>query len=550
MDNIKQMYDVIYDEMVDANIAIELAEHTFTDQYGNTTDEEGRFGLKQDIRVIHPSYILFADESGFSTSQKKDGHVGGQKFVVESGTVPQIVASTADHKFTLLPFTSASGEAICCIIIFQSNQDGVPATWATGIDHSVQPVLRDDGKNIVIELNFGEGRYYPGGPKCKYHGKIVDCLTFVSESGGITGEILVKVLQYFDGIDLFPRVDNGPIPMLIVDGHQSRLDPLFVEYINNRNHKWKVCLGVPYATTLWQVGDASEQNGFVKSEWYREKAKLLVWKSEHGLPRAIRPEDVMPIMNRIFFKAYGNKTNNLKATAERGWFPPNRKLLEHSSLVTKQKETVLNVEVGLAGSVLDRLIRERSRSDGAKKAAEKRKLTSDAVADNIKKSQRLTSGVLVKNAVHSLDDARFLEPFRKRKIENEVKEEEKKMKRKAKSSKLFAGVRAIREKYGMDKTHLFATCNAKECSFYLQYKKLKTDGAMPKGLTEKRQLCKEWMGRRSPTLSPCQSDDEDDGDQGDGSDQNDVVEALLGMAGLNNKQDDVEDGWNALVAEM
>ena len=73
---------------------------------------------------------------------------------------------------------------------------------------------------------------------------------------------------------------------------------------------------------------------------------------------------------------------------------------------------------------------------------------------------------------------------------------------------------------------------------------------MPKGLTEKRQLCKEWMGRRSPTLSPCQSDDEDDGDQGDGSDQNDVVEALLGMAGLNNKQDDVEDRCNALVAEM
>ena len=258
----------------------------------------------------------------------------------------------------------------------------------------------------------------------------------------------------------------------------------------------------------------------------------------------------MPIMNWIFFKAYGNKTNNPKVTAECGWFPPNRKLLEHSSLVTKQKETVLNVEVGLAGSVLDRLIRERSRSDGAKKVAEKRKLTSDAIADNIKKSQQLTSGVLVKNAVHSLDSARFLEPFRQQKIENEEKEEDKKTKRKAKASKLFVGVRALRAKYGMDNSHLFATCNAKECSFYLQYKKLKTDGSIPKGLTEKRQLCKEWMGRQSPTLSPCQSDDEDDGDQGDSSDQNDVVEALLGMAGLNTDQDDVEHGWNESVAEI
>ncbi len=97
------MYNVIYNEMVDANIAIELEGHTFTDQYGCATDEEGRFGLKQDIQIIYPSHIMFANESGFSTSQKKDGHVWGQKFVVESGTVPQIVASTTDHKFTLLP---------------------------------------------------------------------------------------------------------------------------------------------------------------------------------------------------------------------------------------------------------------------------------------------------------------------------------------------------------------------------------------------------------------------------------------------------------------
>ncbi len=298
--------------------------------------------------------------------------------------------------------------------------------------------------------------------------------------------------------------------MLIVDGHQSRLDPLFVEYINNKEHKWKVRLGVPYATTLWQVGDASEQNGFVKSEWYREKAKLLVWKSEHGLPRAIRPEDVMPIMNRIFSKAYGNETNNRKATAEHGWFPPNRKLVEHPSLVRKKKETVLNVDKGFAGSVLDHLLRERSQSDGAKKAAEKRKLTSNAISENIKKSQRLTSGVLAKNAVHSLDDPRFLEPFRQRKHEHEVKEEEKKTKRKAQASSLFIGVRELREKHGAGKSHLFATFNAKECGYYLQYNKLKTDGAMPKGLSERRQQCKEWIERPSPTSFPCQSDGEED----------------------------------------
>jgi hypothetical protein len=540
-DNIKQMYDVIYDEMLDAKVAILLDEPIYTDIRGNVVEETERFGLLQHMTITKPSFIVFADESGFSTSQKKDGHVGGQKLVVESGTVPQIMASTTDHKFTLLPFTSASGEAVCCAIIFQSKQDGVPATWTTGIDHSVQPMLSADENEIELEGNFGEGKYYPGGPKCKFNGKVVDCLTFSSESGGISGDILVDILKYFDQIDLFPRVDGGPIPVLIVDGHQSRLDPKFVDYINDSGHKWKVCLGVPYATTLWQVGDASEQNGFVKTEWYREKAKLLLWKNEHDLPRAIRPEDVMPIMNKIFSKAYGNEKNNRKATADRGWYPPNRKLLEHPSFVAQPEHNqnyssmptlpALNVEEGIAGSVLDRLLRERSRSEGAKKAAEKRKQTGDAIVENIKKSQRLTSGVLAQNSIHSLDDPRFLEPFRQRRLENAQKEEQKKSNLKAKASKLVHGVKAMRDKWGHESAHKFVDCDSKECGAYLQYKKMKNDPAMPKGLVERRQRCVDWMGRPSPTSSPCQSDDENEGCNNSGpSHSNDAVQALLGMA--------------------
>ena len=63
-------------------------------------------------------------------------------------------------------------------------------TWRTGVDHSVTPILTDDGE-LDLELNFGEGKYYPGRPTCKYNGKVVDCLVFTSESGGITGGILV-----------------------------------------------------------------------------------------------------------------------------------------------------------------------------------------------------------------------------------------------------------------------------------------------------------------------------------------------------------------------
>jgi len=41
---------------------------------------------------------------------------------------------------------------------------------------------------------------------------------------------------------------------LIIDGCKSRLDPMFLTYINDDNHVWKVRLGVLYATSYWQVG--------------------------------------------------------------------------------------------------------------------------------------------------------------------------------------------------------------------------------------------------------------------------------------------------------
>jgi hypothetical protein len=128
-------------------------------------------------------------------------------------------------------------------------------------------------------------------------------------------------------------------------------------------------------------------------------------------------------------------------------------LLEHPSLIADENINAppqsssslpfpeINVEASLAGSVLDKIIRERSKSDGAKKAAVKRKLTSDMIADNILKSQRLTSGVMTKNSIHSPSDPRFLEPFCQRRIETQIKYEEKKSKRKALHGKLVSAVK-------------------------------------------------------------------------------------------------------------
>ena len=70
------MYEVIYDEMVDACVAVPLQNPIFTDINGIPEDyKTKRFGLKQNIKITKPEWILFADKKRFNTSQKKDGNV-------------------------------------------------------------------------------------------------------------------------------------------------------------------------------------------------------------------------------------------------------------------------------------------------------------------------------------------------------------------------------------------------------------------------------------------------------------------------------------------
>jgi hypothetical protein len=490
-------------------------------------EESERLGLVQEFKIDHADYILFADESGCQTNQKQDGNVGNRKFIVEHGTRPQTICSTADHRFTILPFTSGSGEAVCCVIIFQHKEEEVPATWKTGIDITVKNPLRNEKGEIDLELNLGERKYYPEGPKCKYRGKEVDCLTFASESGGITGAILVKILEYFDTLQLFERYEGGPIPMLIVDGHQSRLDPAFVSYINDPAHEWRVCLGVPYATVLWQVGDASEQNGKFKIEWTKVKEWMMTYKSINCLPCTIGPTDIIPLINRVFHKSYGSIHSNLKALADRGWNPLNRKLLEHNELIDDSIEIIqntlttvthenssagsasLNIHEGMAAQVLDQMIADRARSSQAKKAADERKRKGELILQNLKEAKKLTSGVMASNGIHSLSDPRFLEAYHQRRKEVNDKLEKNSNARKAQLVKKINGVKKLREKYGHESTHLFANFSKEECSTYLQYKKQsKKDPGMPKELQDRRLRCVEWMNRPSPTASPTASDDE------------------------------------------
>ena len=92
---------------------------------------------------------------------------------------------------------------MCCVFIFQNAARKVLQEWRTGLDASVNPIRDIDGE-IDMAQNLGPGTFQPGGPTCTYNGKHVSCLCYANDIGGITGEMLVEILTYFDSINLFP----------------------------------------------------------------------------------------------------------------------------------------------------------------------------------------------------------------------------------------------------------------------------------------------------------------------------------------------------------
>lgn len=192
----EQMYSKIYENMIHAGIAEKFEKETYLDRNNQPVDDDSplKFGDKTDVNILFPEYILFFDETGCNTSQKKDGHVGGEKFLVERGTTPKIHSSTRDQHFTVLGVTNARGDPILAVVIFASERkNGCPSNWYWGIDCTVtDPKMTPDGADVSLDdCNFGPGNYFPGGPVCKFNGKELKTLVMQSPSGGITGEQLV-----------------------------------------------------------------------------------------------------------------------------------------------------------------------------------------------------------------------------------------------------------------------------------------------------------------------------------------------------------------------
>ena len=217
------------------------------------------------------------DEVGGNTNQKGDGQVGGELQMCELGKVPQRKINTKDKHYTVLGLTTISGKPVMCIIIFSGEQ---PSTIVeTGLDLEAETFGDPNGADF-FENNSGPGKRFPGGPTCNFKGVDIPCLCRWSSKGSITAEILVDILSTVDHYKVFDRT-TGRKPFLLVDGHGSRIELPFLQYIVDPAHEWAVCIGVPYGTVLWQVRDSAEQNGSFNIASMVEKINIMQNKYQY-----------------------------------------------------------------------------------------------------------------------------------------------------------------------------------------------------------------------------------------------------------------------------
>jgi hypothetical protein len=85
--------------MVESGIAIELQEEVMVSVEGNITESPtNSWGRKTKYLLTRPELLFFVDEVGSNTSQKKDGHIGGQTYVghqTQHSSEPHMLTATS-----------------------------------------------------------------------------------------------------------------------------------------------------------------------------------------------------------------------------------------------------------------------------------------------------------------------------------------------------------------------------------------------------------------------------------------------------------------------
>ena len=473
---------------------------------------------------------------------KGDGYNGGEKFVGERGTISQQKTSTRNRKFTMIGLTSFDGEPVMCVLILEGKLPN--GSIEAGIDITVHPDGTTTDSDFIIK-NCGKGKYFPGGPECVYRGKTVPALVRWHESGSITSNILVEMLQTLDEMDLIPREDNVK-PFILLDGHGSRLELPFLKYVNTPEDHWVACIGVPYGTALWQVGDSKEQNGSFNMAMTKAKQDLVALKDSLGLQNeGIVDTDLMPLINRAWDKSFARVEKNKNAISDRGWNPLNKCLLLDQTLrstmtakesseeynrlneiilprtVNQTSDTddssiidvtatntdvdtdvtpnnlptcdVLNFSTGMSQYCLKAYLSNEQLQQAREEIREDMNI-GKSVKQVLKESARLSSGIVFKAGTSRLGKTVF-DVYRENIIEKNQKQIEKIQKDESAYNEQVKKAREV-----LEKKLTIESMTIRELKIICKPLKRKEDGTMPNKRDELINKYREWSGRPPPSF--------------------------------------------------
>jgi hypothetical protein len=210
------MYDSIYKNVVEAEVAIKLESEQMFGVNGNiTTNEKEMYGRPSRYQLIKPEWCVFVGETGCNTNCKNDGLVGGQRHIDGSKQVEGArTSASTDLHFTVLAFTSGTGEATMCAIILKSDKkiEDIPVNWKLGIDVTKNMVSGETNvESYSININNG---VMTGGPTCRFNGKELPCFACVSPNASITSELLAQMLEQIDSFNVILRSREEGVPFL------------------------------------------------------------------------------------------------------------------------------------------------------------------------------------------------------------------------------------------------------------------------------------------------------------------------------------------------
>jgi hypothetical protein len=129
-----------------------------------------------------------------------------------------------------------------------------------------------------------------------------------------------------------------PIRSSFLMGMVALFDLLFLKYINDIKYHWWRCIGTPYGTNKWQVGDLLQQNGAFNMEMSKgKKARLADKVVKHGFPFKLTKEDNNWLLCCAWPKSFGRAETNQDVIVECGWGTLNYVLRDDLELQESQE---------------------------------------------------------------------------------------------------------------------------------------------------------------------------------------------------------------------